>query len=230
MGLITQQLTDSDKFVKPSGSENKSGPGMKNNEAGLTSREEKGAGTAVEKTTQDGKRYILADGPASNLFTKALQVKFNKSDAHAELSNNRPVQAQVESSDKEVDNIKQNQSNESYAQDAYIQASRNNHGIYIQEVDANTSRFRISRTTGNPRDPITVNPVYAFKELADTGIDVDFVMVKSEGPDGDVNTELMSPEVIEKTSVSKNAVGGVDDIISNENLEIMSVEVIVKYR
>ena len=238
MGLIIDSLKKSDKFVSSSNecsdcSGSRAVAGMENNKTMLTNRDEKGADTAVEKTTEDGKKYILADGPASALFTKALQVKYATGDQQAELNNKRPLQASFKESEREVDNVGINTSNESAAQDTFLQiAQRNRDQQQNSDVELNASRIRVSRTDGNPREPITVNPVHAFKNIAETGVPVDFVFLTSQSQNKTPNntTEMTNPEVNELMQVNSNTIGRVPGLVANESMEIMSVEVFIRYK
>lgn len=232
MGLIIENLKSTDKFVGTANECtdcNKAVAGMENKDESLSSRDEKGAGTAVDKTTEDGKRYVLADGPVSNMFTKALQVKFNNGDKQAELANRRPT-ASITSSDNPIENIGLNTSNESAAQDVMHQHEYQNQFDKQVVAKENTTRIQISKTHGNPRDPVTVNPMHAFKSIMDTGIDVDFVLMKGESPNGTTNLDTCVPEMEEVKRLAKNSVGKVQGMIANENLQILSVEVLVKYK
>lgn len=231
MGLISRNLSESDKFVRTGNectecSSTKAVAGMENNTNNLTNRDEKGAGTAVEKTTEDGKKYVLADGPVSNLFTKALQVKYGTGDQKAELSNRRPTTSGFGTDDREVVNTSLTTSNESAAQDVTLQTNSKLIIVDRFNKDLSATSIRISKDTGDARNPVTTNPMHALSEIVQTGIDIDFVLVQSEAPDGTNTTDVVVPGLDQINKLKEE----IKENVGNENLELLSVKVVITYK
>ena len=193
---------------------------------------EKGAGTAVQQD-KDGKRYVIADGALSNLFTKALQVRFDRNDNTAELSNQRPTDdnmLKIAKGQSETNDSDDNASVESAAQDTFLQAAiANSMNDQVQPV-TDVSRIRVTRNDKPKAGEVFCNPTLAFNDLCDLGIDIDFVfVVVSEPYCGGTETNYYNNKIIENVK-NKSFPGQIKGLISNEMREVESVEVVVKYK
>lgn len=242
MGLISDAFKENPMYQSPSNEckdcfTKVAASSLENDFDSLASSQQKGSSTAVQKSAGEDK-LIVVDGPLGQLFTKALQVRFDKNDPAAELNNDRPKEADIsmmrrvnETEQAALDEKAQMENSasaatESAAQDTFLKIAAIKSDQNSAVVSKNVSAIRISKDHKYTQDPVLLNPIGAFSEVIRQGLDVDVVFV-NRGKESPVMVDLTGTYSDEHTS---EFLGNVPGAISNESLVITSVSLVIDYK